>query len=73
MIKLHDLADLFTVKGFPFLNFKEEFDWKKRVVLGPKLLHMTLKVVVNISLKLFPLFLKRFKIFHIKFIAILCY
>ena len=68
-----DLARLFTVEGLPFLDFQEEFDLKKRVVLGPKLLHMKLKVVVNISLKLFPIFWKRFKMFQINFIAILCY
>ena len=58
LIKLHDLAHLFTVEGLPFLDFKEDFDWKKPVVLGPKLLHIKLKVVVNISLKLFQTFLK---------------
>ena len=42
-----------------FLDFKEEFDWKKCVVLGPKLLHMKLEVVVNISLKLFPIFFEK--------------
>ena len=56
LIKLHDLAHLFTVEELPFLDIKEEFDWKKRMVLGPKLLHMKLKVVANISRKLFPIF-----------------
>ena len=55
LIKLHDFGHLSTVEGLPFLDFKEEFDWKKCMVLGPKLLHMKLKVVINISLKWFPI------------------